>query len=188
MMERTERHPGGGSVSTTPGSPAGHSRPAAGTIQTVRAGSEGVGDSQLTLFHDPEADAAGWVAYGGVLTLILGGMYVLFAVVAIAYHEWPVWASREVLLLTPLQWGWVHLGVGVAVGLAGLGVLAGSTTGRRVGTGVVAAAMLVSFLAFTAFPLWSSVMMIVGALVLYCLVARGGVAGRRGHLEVGRHS
>lgn len=153
----------------------------------VRAGSANGSVERPTVVHDPDADADSWIAYGGILTLILAAMYLLFAVVAIIHHEWSVWASREVLLLTPLEWGWVHLGVGVVVTLAGLVVLAGSATGRRVGALVVAVAMLLSFLAFTAFPLWSSAKMVLGALVLYCLVARGGVAARRGHPQVCRH-
>lgn len=156
-------------------------------VEVVRTGSTNGSDDRPTLIHDAEADAAGWVAYGGVLTLILAAMYLLFAVVAIIHHEWSVWASREVLLLSPLGWGWVHLGVAVFVAAAGLGILSGSATGRRAGALVVAGAMLVSFLAFNAFPLWSSVTLVLGAVVLYCLVARGGMAARRGHPQVCRH-
>lgn len=144
-----------------------------------------VGETHIPL-DDPDAETAGWVAYGGVLLLVLGAMYVVFAVVAIVHHQWSVWASRDVLLLDPYQWGWVHLGVGAVVALAGVGVLTGSVVGRRVGAVVAAAAMLVSFLALTAFPLWSIVMMAVGTLILYCLVVGGGVAGHRQHPSVCR--
>ena len=135
-----------------------------------------------------EADAAAWVTYGGLLLLILGAMHVLLGIVAIVFEEWPVWASREVLLLGPGDWGWVHLGVGLVVGLAGLGVLTGSPVGRQVGIVITAMALLVSFLALTAFPLWSVVKMVLAALVLYCLVVRGDVARHHRELEVCRHT
>lgn len=152
------------------------------------AGHGAVADERLTPVRDPDTDGTEWVAYGGVLSLILGAMYLLFAIVAITHHEWSVWASRDVLLLTPLAWGWVHLGIGIVVVAAGIGMLTGSVAGRRAGALIVAMAMLVSFLALTAFPLWSIVKMVLGALVLYCLVVRGGVAGHRPHPEVCRHA
>jgi len=150
-----------------------------------QARGKGSSDEVLIPLGGTERDAAGWVAYGGVLMLILGAMYVAFAVIAISFHEWSVWADRAVLLLEPYAWGWIHLGVGAVVALAGVGVLAGSARGRRLGSVVVASAMLISFLALSAFPLWAIVKMVLGALILYCLVARGSSWGRQ-HPEICR--
>lgn len=142
----------------------------------------------LTPLGDPGDNPAGWASLGGVMLLVIGGMGVVYAVVAIVNHEWAVWANRSVLLLTTSQWGWVHLGLGGVLAFAGLGVLGGTETGRRIGVVVTALAMLVSFLALPAYPLWSLVMLTLEVLVLYCLVARASAPGRRQHPGVCRHT
>lgn len=121
---------------------------------------------------------AGWVAFGGMMMIILGAMNAIYGLIAIYNDEWAVWSNRAVVYLDLTQWGWIHLGVGVLVAVAGLGVLSGNGVGRAVGAVVVALSMLVSFLALPIYPLWSLVVLTLEALVLYALIAHGGELAR----------
>ena len=121
---------------------------------------------------------AGWVAFGGMMMIILGAMNAIYGLIAIYNDEWAVWSNRAVVYLDLTQGGWIHLGVGVLVAVAGLGVLSGNGAGRAVGAVVVALSMLVSFLALPIYPLWSLVVLTLEALVLYALITHGGELAR----------
>ncbi len=117
---------------------------------------------------------AGWVAFGGIMMIIIGALNAIYGAVAIFNDDWAVWSNRAIVYLDLTQWGWVHLAVGGLVMIAGFGVLSGNGVGRAAGAVVVAVSMIVSFVALPIYPLWSLVVLTLEALVLYALVAHGG--------------
>jgi len=48
-------------------------------------------------------------------------------------EQFPGAAPRHLLPISAVAWGWIHLGLGVVVGLAGMTVIVGGLWGRLVG-------------------------------------------------------
>lgn len=73
-------------------------------------------------------------------------------------------------------WAWVHVGIGAAVFLTGIGLVTGSMVARAIGVFVAAVALLSNFLFLPQYPAWSIVLIVVDAFVIWSLAT----AGRRG--------
>jgi len=123
---------------------------------------------------DLSAPATGSRTFGGVLLVALGGMYVLHATVALLNQQWPVWANRELVFLSLATWGWILLGLGVLVGLGGCAALTGTAAGRTIAMVAVAVAMVTSFGALPAYPLWSVAAIALNVVALFALASTGG--------------
>jgi hypothetical protein len=72
------------------------------------------------------------------------------------------------------SWGWVWLGVGIILILAGFAVVSGSQWARWVGI-VAASLAAISFLPWIYYkPLWTILSVTLAVLVIYALAAYGG--------------
>jgi hypothetical protein len=126
----------------------------------------------------------GWIMFASVMMIIGGTLNAIHGLVAILNDEWVVWTNRGELYLDLTTWGWLHLVVGVAVVLAGLGLLTGNILARAVAVVIAGLAIVGNFLWLPAYPLWSLTLMAINAFVIYALTAhgselRGGAAGDR---------
>jgi uncharacterized membrane protein len=66
-------------------------------------------------------------------------------------------------------WGWIHLVVGVALMIAGLGVLAHKSWGRRAGLAVGSVSLISQFMFIPYFPLWSISVMVLDLVAIWTL-------------------
>lgn len=116
----------------------------------------------------------GWIFFAGVMMIILGSFQAIQGLVAIfddGYYV--VRANGLVVNVNYNAWGWVHLGIGVVIFLAGIAVMAGQTWARVIGiiAAVVSAIVNISFLA--AYPIWSTIVITVDVIVIYALAVHG---------------
>jgi hypothetical protein len=122
------------------------------------------------------AEVTGWVgfiAFAGMLLILAGVMQGIYGLVAIFNDKWVVFGNQANLVLDMTAWGWIHLGIGVVLALAGIGVLLGNTVARIVGIVVAGISMIVSFMSLPAYPLWGLVVIALDAFVIYALIAHG---------------
>ena len=70
-------------------------------------------------------------------------------------------------------WGWIHLGVGVAVVLAGFGLLTGNILARAIGVLIAAASIVANFLYIPAYPVWALTIIAIDVFVIFALTAHG---------------
>lgn len=115
----------------------------------------------------------GWIYFASVLMILAGTLNAIHGIVAIVNDEWVVWTNRGDLYLDLTQWGWVHLGVGIAVVLAGFGVLTGNIVARAVAVLLAGLSVIANFLYLPAFPVWSLVVIAIDVFVIYALTAHG---------------
>jgi hypothetical protein len=121
---------------------------------------------------------SGWIAFAGVMMLILGSLDALWGLAAILNNEIVVVGGRGALIFDITAWGWVHLILGSIIALTGLGLITGNTAARVAGIFFVAVNAVAQIVWFPTAPLWSFLMIILDCVIIYQLTARwqGGAA------------
>jgi hypothetical protein len=122
---------------------------------------------------EPSGWGVGWSVFAAVMMIMAGIWQGLAGLIAIFENEFYV-ATRDYLFqFDATTWGWIHLGVGVVVGLAGLGLLAGQTWARVVGIILAVLSAIASFLFIPYYPFWSMLIIAVDIFVIWALTAHG---------------
>ncbi len=120
----------------------------------------------------------GWVAFGGVLMVIIGALDFFEGLIAIIRDDYYVLTKGQLIVFDLTTWGWITLIWGVVVALAGFGILSGANWGRWLG--IVACSVnfgvQLGFLGSAAYPLWALTTLALTLVVLYALIARWDVA------------
>jgi hypothetical protein len=119
--------------------------------------------------------AAGWLSFAAALLVVSGVFKILDALWAFKYDDDVSDEVQTVLFENDLaSWGWVWLGVGIILILAGFAVVSGSQWARWVGI-VAASLAAISFLPWIYYkPLWTILSVTLAVLVIYALAAYGG--------------
>jgi len=122
----------------------------------------------------PPTAWAGWVAFGGVMMVMLGFFQIIQAIVALVNDEYfLVTRTGLVVSVDYTTWGWVHLAIGVIAGLAGAGLLVGNTLARIVGVVVAVVSALVNLVFIPAYPIWSIIIITLDLIVIFAIVVHG---------------
>jgi hypothetical protein len=111
-----------------------------------------------------------WIAFAGVMMVILGSLDVLWGLAAILNNEVVVVGGHGALIFDLTTWGWVQLILGALVGLTGLGLLAGNAVARVLGISLLTINAVLQVVWFTAAPLWAFLMIILDVVILYQLM------------------
>jgi hypothetical protein len=117
----------------------------------------------------------GWVAFGGIMMIMLGLFQAIEGLVAIFNRGYYlVQPNGLVINVDYTAWGWVHLILGVLAIVVGFGLLRGNVVARVVGVvlAVLSAVLNLAFLA--AYPVWATIVIAVDVIVIYAIVVHGG--------------
>lgn len=117
---------------------------------------------------------AGWVVFGGVLLILIGGFHACEGFVAIfdpGYYT--VTESGLAIEIDYTAWGWIHLGLSALVILAGIGLLAGQMWARVVAIALAALGALVNVAFLAAYPIWSTLLIVLDVVVIYAIAVHG---------------
>jgi hypothetical protein len=110
-----------------------------------------------------------WIAFAGVMMVILGSLDALWGLAAILNNEVVVVGGHGALIFDLTTWGWVQLLLGVLVGLTGLGLLVGNAVARVLGISLLAINAILQIVWFSAAPLWAFLMIILDVVIIYQL-------------------
>lgn len=121
---------------------------------------------------------AGWVAFAGVLMVIIGALDFFEGLIAIIRDDYYVLSKGQLIVFDLTTWGWVTLVWGLIVVLAGFGLLSGRNWGRWLAIFAASLNFFVQlgFLGSAAYPLWALTTLALTLVVLYALIARWDVA------------
>ena len=116
----------------------------------------------------------GWIVFAAAMMTLLGMFHVLQGIVALVNDDHFVVGHSGLLVSADYTtWGWVHLIGGLVIAGAGLALFSGRMWGRVVGV-VMAMLSAVANLGFlAAFPVWSSLMILIDVLVIWALTVHG---------------
>lgn len=115
----------------------------------------------------------GWAYFAGIMMAVLGFFQVILGLTALFKDSYYVVLPNSILSLNFTQWGWAHLALGLLILCAGFALLAGQVWGRVVGVVLAVVSAVVNLLFLPAYPVWSTIVIVVDVLVIYALVVHG---------------
>jgi hypothetical protein len=131
--------------------------------------------TSATVRHAREAgrgEGYGMVVFAAVLLGMLGVFNIIDGIAAIARSSVFVGNARYVFGDLRM-WGWVALILGVAQGLASIGVLAGNQIARWFGVAAIGLNAIGQMFFLPAYPFWSLMIIAVDVVALWGLCAYG---------------
>ena len=119
----------------------------------------------------------GWVAFAGVLLLMLGTLNVIEGIAAIGNARFFV-NGQHYIFGDLKTWGWIVLCIGVLQLAVGLGVFVKNQLSRWAGVVVLGANAIAQMLMIPAYPFWSLALFTLDIVAIYGLVAYGQRLGQ----------
>jgi hypothetical protein len=114
---------------------------------------------------------SGWIAFAGVMMVILGTLDVLWGLAALFNNEVVVVGGHGVVILDITTWGWIQLILGIVVALTGVGLLTGNTAARWLGVGLLGLNVILQIVWFPAAPLWALLIIVLDTVIIFQLCA-----------------
>jgi hypothetical protein len=119
-----------------------------------------------------EPPGYGWVAFAGVMLLLLATLNGIDGVAAVSDSKF--FTANATYILSGLNtYGWVLIVISVVQGLAGIGVWAQVKGVRWLGVAIAAINAIIQLMFIPAYPFWSLAVFAVDILVIYGLIAHG---------------
>jgi hypothetical protein len=115
---------------------------------------------------------SGWAAFAGVMMFLVGSLSALWGLGGILNDNVVVVGGQGAIIADVTTWGWVHLILGSAVALTGVGLLTGNPAARIFGIVIVSVNAVAQIVWFPAAPLWAFLMILLDVTILYQLTAR----------------
>jgi hypothetical protein len=115
----------------------------------------------------------GWIAFAGLLMIVMGSLDFFAGLVAIINDRYyTVTRDQMVLIHDVSHWGWVTLIWGILIVLAGFGLLAGSGWARwfAIVVGVITFFINLGWVGNSAYPLWTLIVLTLNGVVLWALM------------------
>jgi hypothetical protein len=117
----------------------------------------------------------GWVAFAGTMMVLLGTFHIIDGLIALFRDEYfLVGKSGLAVNVDYTTWGWVHLISGIVVLAAGVAVFSGKVWARSIGVLVAMVSAVLNLGFLSAYPVWSSIMILIDILVIWALTVHGG--------------
>jgi len=117
---------------------------------------------------------AGWVAFAGLLLMIIGGLDFFQGLIAVIRDQYYVAGNNGALVIDVSQWGWVMMIWGILLALVGYGLVSGASWARWVAI-VGVSLNFIAQLGYdggSGYTLWSLVVVALNILVLWALIVR----------------
>ena len=128
-----------------------------------------LGETGLTESRKTSPWAIGFAVFAAIMMITLGFFQAIEGFVAIVRKSYYVVAPHYVFEFSVTAWGWIHLIVGIVVGVAGIFVLTGHLWARIIGIIVAVVSAITNFMFIPYYPFWSILIIILNVLVIWAL-------------------
>jgi hypothetical protein len=126
-------------------------------------------------------EPSGWVVGGVVFAatmMIMAGIFEgLAGLIAIVNNEFFVATRNYLFKFDATTWGWIHLILGIVVGLAGVGLLGGRLWARAIAIILLVLSATANFLSVPYYPFWSLLVIAIDVVVIWALATHGRDVG-----------
>lgn len=116
---------------------------------------------------------AGWIVFASVIMLILGIFNVIAGIVTLFWGDYYIVGPEYSLVLDVTGWAWAHLIFGALVAIAGAVLVTGAIWARVVAVLFAAGNALAHLVFLSAHPLWSTIMIALGVVVIWAVIVHG---------------
>lgn len=104
-----------------------------------------------------------------MLLLVDGVLGVIKGITGIATDEVYRRVRNYTFKFDVSAWGWIHLVLGIVLGIVGWGILKGATWARALGVVIAAVNMVVNFVWLPYQPVWAIISIAIDAFVIWAL-------------------
>jgi hypothetical protein len=117
---------------------------------------------------------AGWIGFGGLMMILLGGLAFFQGLIAVIEDDYYVLTQSGFLVFDRTGWGWIMIIWGIVLVLVGLALISGQDWARWVSIVLVCVNVFgqLGFVGNSAYPLWSLLVLTLNIVVLYALIVR----------------
>jgi hypothetical protein len=115
----------------------------------------------------------GWLGFASFMLIFLGFFHIIEGVADRTNKALFVHSSGYVWVLNYQSWGWINIVGGILAVIAGLSLIKGGMFGRVYASIVLVLSMLVAVATVPVYPLWSIIVLVVDALILYAIMVHG---------------
>lgn len=106
--------------------------------------------------------------FAGAVLMLSGPLSILMGASGIA-DDTLFAASRYSYRFDLTAWGWIHLVVGLALVIAGLGVVTNKSWGRWAGAAAAGISLITQFMFVPYYPVWAIPVMTLDLLIIFAL-------------------
>ncbi|MFZ4583942.1 MAG: DUF7144 family membrane protein [Acidimicrobiia bacterium] len=117
--------------------------------------------------------AAGWITFAGVVMIIAGVFHGIVGFAEIIDRTYVAVGSNYAFAFNVSAWGWLHLGIGTLLVLAGLGVFTGNVAARAVGVLMAGLSGIAAFMWLPYAPVWAVAIIAIDVAVIWALTVHG---------------
>ncbi len=119
------------------------------------------------------ATAVGFTVFAAVMMIMAGLFQVIAGIVALVNDQFYVVGTEWIFQFDTTTWGWIHLTLGILVGLAGAALFSGAVWARTVGVVIAALAGVAAFAWLPWYPIWAIVLITAAVVVVWALTVHG---------------
>jgi hypothetical protein len=111
----------------------------------------------------------GWAVFAGTLLCLIGSFQGILGLIAL-FNPNAITATGQGLVLWSFwTWGWIHLIAGAVLVLVSVGLFAAQNWARWAAILVAALSAIAAIGFFTAYPLWSFLLIVLDVVMIYQL-------------------
>ena len=129
------------------------------------------GPSRTSVPRD-EYVPSGWATFAGIMLFVGAFFSAMWGLAAILNDQAVTVGGQGVIIADFTTWGWVHLLLGVFMGLTAGGLLTGQNWARWTAVLFAVLNAMAQVAAFSAFPLYSLAVLTIDVVVIYQLTAK----------------
>jgi hypothetical protein len=115
------------------------------------------------------AAPSGWVAFAGILMLMIGVLQIIWGLVAIIDDTRITVGEAGLFVWDLTAWGWIHLIFGVILILVGGGLMSGRGWARWTAIFFVLLNAFAQIAWMTTYPIWSVLIIALDVIIIYQL-------------------
>jgi hypothetical protein len=113
----------------------------------------------------------GGVVFAATMMIMAGIFEGLAGLIAIVNNEFFVATRNYLFKFDATTWGWIHLILGIVIGLAGFSLLSGALWARTVGIILAVLSAIANFLFIPYYPFWSLLIIALDVFVIWALAS-----------------
>jgi CHAT domain len=132
--------------------------------------------------EDRAQETSGWavgvILFAAIMMIMVGIFQFVAGLIALFNSDFYIVTRDYIFQFDATTWGWIHLVLGMILGLAGFGLLAGQTWARVVGIILAVLSAITNFLFIPYYPFWSLLIVALDIIVIFSITIEEGALAR----------